>query len=540
MTCVDSATEFSGVTMSMQLDMFAVELGAAILMQFKTSEGIVRLLADAGEARHHVDAKLETAVDAFNPDNKSEVIHIDLIIGTHYDSDHLAGLVDIINNPKVTIGEAWLPPVANDSELKRDRSEPHDEDLLALQFAGEDGDAVLERYLNYKAKICTKLADAEHRGDELRDLQRGNDKSGDGGFHSRKSAYPTESLALTKDFFEWHLMDASQTLGRDPGGHAEEPIVEPWLDEVNKSYDDPLGFRVYRRPIHSLDNLVESWSHSGPDVAEADATALALIRRSASKDAINATSLAAVVKALRSRHVPISCRTIADGTPRRFSWQAKERCFTPSNELGSNGPELLLLGPSDGLVKKHWKRLPIGEYALKIAYQALPIEQITASNQLSYILRVDFNDARVLLSGDAGCVDFKLSLKEGYHKALIEALARLDVIQVAHHGGHNAHFYRCLLAAGYASQRTTSYLLLSHAVADKHRPSEVFAKFIEQVRSNTNDVRLLFTSQPTEPKVRDFKTLFGAVAGASALSGDVRMLHNQMGWTVKAHAVAAP
>ena len=540
MTCADSPTEFSGVKMSMQLDMFAVELGAAILMQFKTSKGIVRILADAGEARHHVDAKLETAVDAFSPDNKSEVIHIDLIIGTHYDSDHLAGLVDIINNPKVTIGEAWLPPVANDTELKRDRSEPHDEDFLALQFGGEDGDAAVERYLGQKAKICYRLAKAERLCDDLRKLRREDDKDGADGSRSSKSAYLTESVPRPEDFFEWHLEDASKTLGRDSGRHAEETIVDPWLDEENKSYHDPFGNRFYPREITGLNDLTKDWSLSSPDFAEADATALALIRISAAKKAIKAKSLAAVVEALRSKLVPISCRTIVDGMPRRFSWQEKEGRFTPSNALGSSGPELLLLGPSDGLVKKLWKQLPIDAYARKIAYRALSLTDMTASNQLSYVMRIDFNGARVLLSGDAGCVDFKLPGQVGYHKALIGALARLDVIQVAHHGGRNAHFYRCLLEAGYASQCTTSYLLLSHAVADKYRPSEVFAKFIEQVRSNTNDVRLLFTSQPTEPKVRDFKTLFGAVAGASALSGDVRMLHNEMGWTVKAHAVAAP
>ena len=191
-------------------------------------------------------------------------------------------------------------------------------------------------------------------------------------------------------------------------------------------------------------------------------------------------------------------------------------------------------------MKKHWKRLPVGDYALKLAYVALPIEQITASNQLSYILRADFGDARILIAGDAGCVDFKPTARGAYHQALIDALSPLDVIQVAHHGGHNAHFYRCLLAANYAAQESISYLLLSHATNDKHRPSTVFAKFIEEVRKDRDDVQLLFTSQPKEEKVRDFKALFAPVVGASDSSGDVRMSFDNKGWAVTAHAVAAP
>ena len=51
--------------MRLQLDMFAVELGAAILLQFETEDRIVRILADAGEAKHNVDAKLALAIDGF-------------------------------------------------------------------------------------------------------------------------------------------------------------------------------------------------------------------------------------------------------------------------------------------------------------------------------------------------------------------------------------------------------------------------------------------------------------------------------------------
>jgi hypothetical protein len=75
------------------------------------------------------------------------------------------------------------------------------------------------------------------------------------------------------------------------------------------------------------------------------------------------------------------------------------------------------------------------------------------------------------------------------------------VIQVAHHGGANAYFYRCLLAA----------------------------------------VQLLFSSRPVEAKVRDVKSLIGSVVGVPAAAvGDVRLNFDRKAWTVSKHAVAAP
>ncbi|MBU1376109.1 MAG: hypothetical protein KKE02_24220 [Alphaproteobacteria bacterium] len=521
--------------MRLQLDMFAVELGAAILLQFETEDGIVRVLADAGEAKHHVDAKLAHAIDGFTEDNDYRDIHIDLMIGTHYDSDHLAGLVAIIEDPKVTIGEAWMPPVANDAAPKAGLVAPGDADYLALQFARDDGDAVLQRYLDHKADICVRLAAAEREGDEVRALFRFDEGDKASAFMSFSKARPGEATRPNRDFFEWHLEDANRTLGRDPGGHADEVIEDPWTDWA----PDPL--EVFAGPLpSSLPDLSKSWSSFRPDRAEVEAPALALIRRAAAKDAITATSLAAVVKALKARNVPIACRTIADGKPRPFVWSKADKRFVPGAQISAEGPALLLLGPSDSLVRKQWARLPIGDYATKIAYMDLPIEPITPSNQLSYILRVDYGEARILVTGDAGCVDFKPSTIGAYHPALIEALAPLDVIQVAHHGGMNAHFYRCLLAANYAAQESASFLLLSHATNDKHRPSSVFAKFIEEVRKDGDDVQLVFTSQPKDEKVRDFKALFAPVVGSPGSSGDVQMRFDQTGWTVTAHAVAAP
>ena len=100
-----------------QVDMFEVQLGAAVLVQFSTPNGPVRVLADAGVKASgypvdHVHGKLQDAFDSFGDPRR----RLDLIIGTHYDEDHLVGLVPIIEDSSISIGEAWMPPVANDTQ----------------------------------------------------------------------------------------------------------------------------------------------------------------------------------------------------------------------------------------------------------------------------------------------------------------------------------------------------------------------------------------------------------------------------------------
>ena len=73
---------------SIQVDMFEVQLGAAILLQFKVGDDVVRILADAGikTSRYPKDHVLKKLLPILS---KGNARRIDLIIGTHYDEDHL-------------------------------------------------------------------------------------------------------------------------------------------------------------------------------------------------------------------------------------------------------------------------------------------------------------------------------------------------------------------------------------------------------------------------------------------------------------------
>jgi hypothetical protein len=191
-------------------------------------------------------------------------------------------------------------------------------------------------------------------------------------------------------------------------------------------------------------------------------------------------------------------------------------------------------------MKKHWDRLPIGDYQRWMFALALPSRSITPSNQLSYVLRLGFEAQGLLVVGDAGCVDFKPGRPSKFYKALLDALLPLHVIQVAHHGGNNAQFYNVLLSAHYATQPAPSRLLLSHATNDAHRPSDLFERFVAAARKKVDNVQLLFTGRPRDAYVRNYKTLIAPPVGIPKAAGDIRLTFDGRSWTVEKHAVQVP
>ncbi|MBI5777259.1 MAG: hypothetical protein HY444_07705 [Nitrospirae bacterium] len=523
-----------------QVDMFEVQLGAALLLQFKTGKGrVVRVLADAGVTASgyrpdHVRNKLQGAFTAFNGGPP----RLDLIIGTHYDADHLDGLVPIIEDRGIDIGEAWMPPVANDTQIHAEEESIEEHHLLGHQFSGEGGEGVLASYLNAKADICAHLRDLEVMANEYQPdtLRQPYERIRSAGERVREGKSEVE-------WFKEQIKEASYSLGQVRDTHADDDI-EPSSsggateDSALRPYfvaQSLVMFPLWLSDAQHKEYFKSTWS-GNPALAVPQARSMAYIRRSAAKDAINAASLCKVVKALKMRGIPTSYQMIKDGQPRRFVWKEEGHRFVPGAQLTSDGPELTLLGPSEGLVKKHWNKLPIGNYLARLALMAVPVKSITASNQLSYVARLSAHEQGLLVCGDAGCVDFKPA-RGNYYTPLLNALGRLHIIQIAHHGGNNAHFYNVLLEAGYPKQTDSSLLLLSHATDDKSRPSKNFGLFIEQARKEGDDMKLLFTSQPTADKVKDYKRIIHTVVGAPNKVGDIRVQFDGGHWKVLNHAI---
>ncbi|MBL8002301.1 MAG: hypothetical protein JNL05_10100 [Flavobacteriales bacterium] len=500
---------------SIQVDMFEVQLGAALLLQFGTSGGKpVRVLADAGikasgYPEDHVRKKLPGAFKDFAPGKA----RIDLIIGTHYDEDHLSGLAPIIADPAWAIGEAWLPPVLNDeapAAPRRRGARPVAPATLAQQLAGENAAGILSDYLKRKADLCEMLLQLEDAAAPARRARRGATRSLPTYPAARRGAAP--AAAQLDTYFRAQLTDARAALHEVDATHADEPAQQV--------------------PV-SAAGAVRRGRANAPVLA---ATYTAIRKAEAAK-AINAMALAEVVNACVKRGVPIRCEMIPDGVPVAYKWSAASKRFV-KGKAAAKDLGLVLLGPSQGLANKHAELLPVAQYARRGLRGAIAVKSITPSNQLSYVARFTHAGQHLLVTGDAGCVDWSTAPRKPYHKALLNELkGPLHVVQVAHHGGNNAHFYNVLLAADYAAQQGDSYLLLSHATNDKTRPSTEFRAFVEEVKHARTGMRLLFTSKPKAANAKGLKPYTAPTKGAKGTVGDVRLVHAAGTWSVARHAV---
>jgi len=512
-----------------QVDMFEVQLGASLLLQFKARDDeSVRVLADAGEGPPVADvhAKLAEALDVFGHGER----RIDLLIGTHYDADHLDGLVPIINDRTISITEAWLPPVANDVEPHAFDESLADHHLLANQLYSRIGRQMLRRYLEAKREICARL---RPRNDDA----PASHWSLEGLFHG-------EELNEARRKFEEYRGEALHALGTlsENRGyiHADDNQFDP--TDIDELLALPWRSAIHRfmyRDLFLQYDIESIGEDATASVTPGSTTAynLAGIRKSAACDAINAISLAKVVEALRARHIPTTCQVIPDGSPRRFVWRSESRRFEGGAALPAQGPEILLLGPSESLVKKHWNRLPIGTYAAFARLALIPTKSITPSNQLSYVARFGAEEQGILVTGDAGCVDFRPNRNEPYFRNLLGALLPLHVVQVAHHAGNNAHFYRVLQAVKYPERAERSFLLVSHATDDIDRPSREFRQFVQDFRQEPDIAKILFTTKPTPDKIHGYESLVHTNVGPVAREGDVRLEFRNGTWNVAKHAI---
>lgn len=545
-----------------QVDMFEVQLGAAYLMQFRLANGeTVRILADGGVghgvAVNHAHPSTVAAINAFSSNSV-----IDLIIGTHYDGDHLKGLVPIIEDTSLTIREAWLPPVTDDSDESNDPPllENRTAPFLAQRMYDDpdNGQRVLQKYLTYQARICSALYRYEQEWSKQDGQQAIERLMNIPENRAIPEIAPIEGVQFELNelnFFERHLADADQK--NDVHDQSHDASVLPYSEPETISDHDRRGIFT-KLNTYSEEEFIDSILHDTLFLQKPMISyflhklffndgrrhpllqALSFVRKSSAKRAITAIHLNDVVQALRARKIPIRCFVIPDGQPRRFRWQPMGVDRTPfiaTDIVDPAIPSLTLLGPSESLARKHRKLLPIGPYRIALAFTLVPVKQITASNQLSYVLRADFKNQGILISGDTGFVDFRPARGALFYQPLIDALAEpLHVVQVAHHGGHNAHFYNALGAAQYHNTQHSSYLLFSHATNDPHRPSKAFEKFFMQ-RPNQSPLKLLFTAQPDLIKVRNYRTAIYPTVNGQAAAGNIRLIYRCGKWRVDNHAV---
>lgn len=541
-----------------QVDMFEVQLGAALFLQFQLESGqVVRVLADAGVDKssgypiNHVFNKLFDATGTPTKvwsDFSAGKPKLNLIVGTHYDADHLRGLVPIIDKLDLEIDEIWLPPIQDDDGVVSTGSVSGGNSSLVKRLMAEDGEAVLARYLS---KRFERIADvdnvyeiglAEHRQERYSQLM-GRVIDDYEGLRNRSEPFTRERLANPEQvtrYFELQRSAAVRALDQLDDGHAHDDHEEQdqrFVDaiELLKYYGNGwISERMHMlgrawHDIVAFDELSSPWNNDA--ILRSDRLALETIRKSAANEAINATNLAEVVNVIKRRHaaggsrIRVVSEAIPQGAPRYFRWNGTGFQEANSNSRGELG--FHLMGPSHELIAKLHEKLPIGTYILAYRMEGLMSGTVTPSNRLSYVMRFHLQEQNILVTGDAGFTDFAPTRTKNYYPKLLELLKPLHVVQVAHHGGMNHRFYEALEAGGLPSQNDWSFLLLSHATNDTTRPRAEFSRFVALFRNDyRNDVSVLFTSQPIHDKVDTILDLIHPVVPGGttpAKSGDVRL-----------------
>lgn len=513
-----------------EMEMFEVGLGSSIYTRLRRDDGDVRILADGGVERRrgftedHVLNKLVPLLKREGADR------LDLVIGTHYDEDHLRGLIPIVRS-EIEIGELWLPPVADDAVEIVANVGVQPGGMLGARFEKDEG------YLNHYVGV--KLGEIVHCL-RLEAVLRGSE--------DREMLEIELIVRLTPEerrrFLDAQMTDAYQTTDGSDGDGCEHFDVADVDDEIAV---DNLRRRENELPYHwyygvpdglPLERQV-TWARDILSYGRVEPALFSIrqIRRAAAKDAINATALHELVQAAKAAKVTIRYNVINVGRPDAFHWDAGSKSFRRGRARHGDGTTLSLLGPSQTLVRKHANRLPVAVSTGLAMISRIPVKGISPSNQLSYVVRVAHADQNVLICGDSGFSDFMVTRSKP-EPLLLAELVDLDVVQVAHHGGANQWFYPVLIEAWLGRATPAPLLQLSHATLDKHRPSDQFARFVEETSEIGAPRNIVFTSQPLPEKVEPFRDRVCLPKGSTGPAGDVRLECRAGQWNVARHAIA--
>ena len=507
-----------GAVMSkIQIDMFDVQLGSALLIQITSNhEEVVRIVADAGiqsGPRNTVSGKLPGAFSVFGKNSGASPWVIDLLIGTHYDKDHIYGLKSIVDDSRYVITEAWLPPIVNDTRFYADDISIEDA-LLGLQLLSNERQKILKNYLEYHHKLCkwTSLWIQELQG-------RAHEETESRSTHKTESYEKSEYSEQIEKFLEYQH-------------HANKILGENFDDDMIEIPKDIQKY-IRRMPMKGVwpwySKAFKTLLHKTTSNRRHVLNYLALLQKGSAKKAINATYLDELLQALKKKNIPIKFHSIYQGLPETLYYDGKH--FT---SLMKGGPKITILGPSKELITRHMDKIPV----LKSLYYN--IKHTTPSNELSYVLIVEDHEQRILITGDTGFRDFKpFARKSKYYPSILRELKSLHVIQIAHHGGTNGFFYEALAHAGYTrNQSLTSYHLLSHEMKNKYRPSQEYLDFVKNMQGNNCKFEILFTSIPPTSQLTFLQSHKASCTLSQPINnGDARLVYDGKKWCIVQHAI---
>jgi len=525
--------------MKVDVTMYDVGLGSALLLTFGCERDRVYVLADGGNASAGLKVE-DKLFRSLNPSGLGRA-RIDLVIGTHYDADHLDGITIILKKRRIEIGQLWLPPVADDESGAEFGRLASDENLLANRFRGEGGGRAYQQYVAAKERrrttlrgIDTALEHLSRGGDGPEDLPDDAFNIADGDPVSAE-----RSVDEWRSRFQTEVEHAYSIVGRRGCEHVPDAdvvregtrfgyVLARLADAVEQ------GYAPWRRELEHWIFSRLDWPAGRTRAARAE---LAHMRIANAKDGINASALKSLVDALPdSCDILVECHGCSDRAPRAFAWSG--RLFAPGR---SGEVTATILSPTDRLIADRRDKIPMGVVAFR-AKRWDRLEGLSDSNQLSYVIRFDAGGQGILVTGDSGFDGFAIGSDRAatYETALTDKLKGLSVIQAPHHGGISRHFYRAIENAGFAEETQKTHLLLSHEADSPHRPSMALADYMSRLPSERL-LELLFTNQPKPERVQGYRGRFASnVDQTGGEDGDVHLQFDGREWTVVRHTIRPP
>lgn len=410
--------------------------------------------------------KMEAYLDFFRAMGR-----IDLIVGTHYDKDHLGGLSTLIEAGVLTdIGHVLLPPHVNPSgtPLRVSGGLPGFERtsvLLPEQFAA--GHQVHDVFQKLEERVQGLVA------------QRGPETLGVGDSDLRRVEEMARSVTPVAG-------------GSDEDGAGLALAARIALENDLPAISNVLGVGAVLRS-GSMGRAAAGGGRRGVSRHSAYAAGAAFIAR----EMISATSLKRLVEALEAAG---KIRWSADAAPDRATPYA-------GSSLSTAGLELWHLGPTHRYAHRHVTAIQkVWDDALRLVL-TVDNRRPTLSNRLSHIVALrDREDPRqgILITGDSG---FDIltgpkadSLADGW-----EAAVRGNgIIELPHHGGNWGTFGSRI---GRALDGSSGQLLLYAGVGPDQAqpPSAEMAALAIKLRDvgGRAPLEILLANRPLTSVLRD-------------------------------------
>jgi hypothetical protein len=381
--------------------------------------GDCALLFDGGRANAMISPRLSELSD--------RTCGLDLLVGSHYDGDHLCGLTKVIEHFEGRVRFALVPPVIHPTRrigrglgaryLRRSprcrwsASPAADGPFLAYALH-QHGLAGALKELDQRAELlgsaAVKFANsfAPNRVDRLEDSPR-------------RASHPTRQ--------RW----AELTQPANTDVEREDLLHDVF--EVMRAQ----GLSNLARVAFAALTIVRSVSGGPAGAAGAWQAALAMSGQDAQ---IAGAIKSQAAKAITARWLDTLIRTLNHW---RIDWDVT--LAPPSAKWLTGTPQLCQLEPVSGLVRQHMKLIPQAT-ALELSLNTPPS---TPANQLSYAFALRANDCgpAVLITGDSGF--------ERLPSGSRDVIAACSLVDVSHHGGQWGCFGDAVADAHAASSSSS-------------------------------------------------------------------------------------